>query len=647
MKLLRVTTIISSLSTIFVLFCTSPILAQLDSLYQVLAKAKSKEDTTLVNVYQQLSLYYNNRLSNMDSANFYTDKGLDLASKLNYGKGMARGNMIKSNMYNEKGEIGKAFSSIQKAYQLYIKLGIEREAGQALYGLGNIYLSAGDANNATKYFLEATQLLEKDKKNPALSAAYINLAIGLNKLERYKEAMDYHKKAIVICQKNKDLPREIFAMVNAVATLNNQKMYDSAFYYADQAYQKSTKIAFPIGIIRSLIQKMNIALLQNKHQEALVIGNEIVTQAEKYNQKGYLGTAYRKIAIAYDSLKQYDKALENAKKALILTKEFKVTGVNPLQEEGEAFEILAAIYKHQGNYAPALTHYQKAIALKDSASNKEKEFQNNALASLYETQRKEQEIITLNQQTQMQDLEIQQKNTLLLALGGGTLLLALVGFLFYKQKQLKDIQQLADLEQRLLRSRLNPHFWFNALTSVHALLLGEQNTRKTANYLTKIASVMRQSLESTYQDLIPIEEEKSFIESYLIIQQMRVDSKFDFEIHIDNNLEISELIIPSMLLQPFVENAIEHGFKNLQTQGKIDIYFEKTGNFLKIRIEDNGKGLGTVTDEKQSRHRSRALEITQERLALLKKKLKSAGHVSIENRQEQSGVRVSIELPLM
>jgi tetratricopeptide (TPR) repeat protein len=619
--------------------------AQVDSLHRLLAKAKVKEDTFLVDMYQQLSLFYNNKFNQVDSANFYTDKGLELATKIAYDKGIARGNMIKSNMYNEKGEIGKAFSAIKKAYDIYTRLGIDREAGQALYGLGTIYLSAGDVNSAVKYFLEASNLLEKDKKNPALSAAYINLGIGLSKLERNKEALDYYEKAIYICQQNKDLPREIMGLVNRVTPLSELNMLDSAWESAEQAYQKSKQINFSIGMIRSLIQKANVALSQKKYAQVLLFSNEIITLSEKYKQQGYWGNAYQKIAIAYDSLRQYDKALENAKKALFYTKEYHVGGANQLQDQAKTLEVLYGIYKHQNNYPLALEHYEKAIILKDSTANQERTFQNNALASLYETQKKEQEIVALNQQTQMQSLQLQQKNTLLIALSGVAILLFLIGFLFYRQRQLKAKQRLSDLEQRLLRSRLNPHFWFNALTSVHSLLLGEQNTRKTAQYLTKIATIMRQSLESTYQDLVPIEQEITFIENYLTIQQMRTDQKFDYEIKTNKDLEISEILIPSMLLQPFVENAIEHGFKNISYQGQITIYFEKKGNTLQISIEDNGKGIGTTTNEKESRHRSRALEITKERLSLLNKKQKNVANVSIENKKTENGVRVVILLP--
>jgi tetratricopeptide (TPR) repeat protein len=618
-----------------------------DSLHRLLAKQRAMPDTTLVNVYQQLSLYYNNKFTNIDSANYYTDQGLQLATKLNYEKGMARGNMIKSNMYNEKGEIGKAFSAIQTAYRIYLKLGIEREAGQALYGLGNVYLSAGDPENAIKSFLEASRLLEKDKKNPALSAAYINLAIALNRLERYAEALDYYRKAVAICQKNKDLPREIFALVNAVGSFNLTKNYDSAWHYADQAYQKSNKIAFPPGIIRSLIQKANVAIHQGNYQAALRLGEEILAQAGKYDQKGYWGNAHHKIAVAYDSLKQYNKALEHAKKALFFTKKFRVAGADPLEDEGKILVILAHIYKNQGNPALALSHYERYTSLKDSVLGKEKVTQMNALASLYETQKKEQEILALNQQAQMQEIQLEQKNTLLFSLTGGAGLLLLIGVLFYHQRRILNTQRLADLEQRLLRSRLNPHFWFNALTSVHSLLLDKQNLRQAAQFLTKIASIMRQSLESTYQDLIPVEEEITFLENYLAIQQMRTDNQLSFKILVDPNLPISELLMPSMLLQPFVENAIEHGLKKLQVPGEITISFGTTGSLLHLTVEDNGQGLGNPAHDQATSHRSRAMEITRERLALLQTKYKRPASLTIANREGQPGVRVSIMLPEM
>jgi LytS/YehU family sensor histidine kinase len=276
---------------------------------------------------------------------------------------------------------------------------------------------------------------------------------------------------------------------------------------------------------------------------------------------------------------------------------------------------------------------------------KEKVTQMNALASLYETQKKEQEILALNQQAQMQEIQLEQKNTLLFSLAGGAGLLLLIGILFYRQRRILNTQRLADLEQRLLRSRLNPHFWFNALTSVHSLLLDKQNLRQAAQFLTKIASIMRQSLESTYQDLIPVEEEIDFLENYLAIQQMRTDNQLIFNILVDPDLPISELLMPSMLLQPFVENAIEHGFKKLKTTGEIVISFGTTGGLLHLTVEDNGQGLGDPAHDQPTSHRSRAMEITRERLALLQTKYKRPASLTIANRAGQPGVRVSIVLP--
>ena len=120
------------------------------------------------------------------------------------------------------------------------------------------------------------------------------------------------------------------------------------------------------------------------------------------------------------------------------------------------------------------------------------------------------------------------------------------------------------------------------------------------------------------------------------------DDNVLYQFHIDNDLEVNELKLPGMLTQPFVENAIEHGFKDIDYIGKIDIYFEEKKQNVLITIEDNGKGVNVLETEKE--HKSRAMQIVKDRLYLFNKQHKSAAYYNIED-TNKTGFKIRIVLP--
>ncbi|MBK7666279.1 MAG: histidine kinase [Sphingobacteriaceae bacterium] len=143
------------------------------------------------------------------------------------------------------------------------------------------------------------------------------------------------------------------------------------------------------------------------------------------------------------------------------------------------------------------------------------------------------------------------------------ILVLFVIIFFYRQSVLKNKFKALETEQRLNRARMNPHFFFNALASIQTLSMDTENQSKVSLLISKFSKIMRQSLESTYDELATIEDEILFLSNYLDLQKTRFNNKFEYEIKVDENLAQDELKIPSMLLQPFLENSIEHGLRIL------------------------------------------------------------------------------------
>lgn len=205
---------------------------------------------------------------------------------------------------------------------------------------------------------------------------------------------------------------------------------------------------------------------------------------------------------------------------------------------------------------------------------------------------------------------------LLLYLGGAVFgfILLLVGFLYYGKQRLLKVQQqqqTAQLKLKTIRSQLNPHFMFNALSSIQNLM--NKNELLPANhYLSKFAGLTRKVLNNSEQEMISLQEEIQLTEDYLQMEQLRFG--FQYQLEIDPKIDTDNIEVPPLLLQPFIENAIKHGITLLKEKGKILITISLQGKNLSLKINDNGKGFDV---NEQGGKSSFGLKLSQERIALL------------------------------
>lgn len=218
-------------------------------------------------------------------------------------------------------------------------------------------------------------------------------------------------------------------------------------------------------------------------------------------------------------------------------------------------------------------------------------------------------------------------------------------YFYFRQKDLNNKKLILETEQRLNRARMNPHFFFNALASLQSFAINETDNMSIAENLSKFSYIMRETLENSYREYVTIHQEIDFLSEYLKLQTMRFPDKFDFKIQ---NLISSpdDVLIPSMIIQPFIENSIEHGFANIDYKGELSIVFKNIDHATVIELQDNGRGLNNQI-EKSKPYISRAKQIVTDRIYLLNLKLKSNAKFSIENDKNGKGVMVKIELPVI
>lgn len=242
----------------------------------------------------------------------------------------------------------------------------------------------------------------------------------------------------------------------------------------------------------------------------------------------------------------------------------------------------------------------------------------------------------------------------------GTLLLALIAGLVFgyvwrirsRERERAAVQQkLAKVELQALRAQMNPHFMFNTLSSIqHYITIND--TEPALRYLSKFAKLMRRIIENSKKAVISLKDEIDALELYLQLESLRFKDKFDYQIKVDKSVDPNYDMIPSMLIQPYVENAILHGLTRKEKDGLLTITLEREDNLILCQIEDNGIGRAASAEINKARvktHKSRGLSITQERLKILNTANNSPLSVEIidlaDEQGNASGTRVKIFIP--
>jgi LytS/YehU family sensor histidine kinase len=174
-------------------------------------------------------------------------------------------------------------------------------------------------------------------------------------------------------------------------------------------------------------------------------------------------------------------------------------------------------------------------------------------------------------------------------------------------------------------------------------MVRNNENEKAIKYLNKFARLLRTSLENSREDYVSVAEEIEALQDYISLQSIRFEGKFNYSLNAYDGYKDDEIKIPPMLLQPFVENAIYHGMKNITYKGVISIDISKTDRNLRCIITDNGSG---VAQDKVTNHKSLAINITRERLDIVSKETGSPALFEVSGRQDgQSGTTVTLVIP--
>lgn len=549
----------------------------------------------------------------------------------------ARGDEWIANEYLEESNFDTAEIYFRKAEKSYKQSGCSDSVFVSLYkNWAQLHYTKGDFGKAQEYSFKLLKAAEISGNPHEIGVSYTMVAQLFNQTGQADKGIVYSRKGVIFLERIKDTLKKSDLLAKLAkrylwhyqdtktsSSLDSSELFSYQLLHLARLTGRKSSISFAFSNLEG------IAWERGDLKKALVFldSSFLYTSSQNYD---VLGTNFFDKADIYIELKDYINAAKMADSSLHYRKL-----ANNRTYIAEVYDLIARIGKESGNYKKAYEYKEMARTIIDSVRNVEKAKEVSELERKYSQEKNEQKIKSLAQQ---------KRFYLLLAVAG---LLGLTALSFFiRQQSLKNKQRILETEQRLNRARMNPHFFFNALTSLQLYALEENDGKALATNISKFSHIMRETLESTYKEYVTIAQEKEFLEEYLGLQTIRNPQKFTYSITISQEIDADEIIIPSMILQPFVENSIEHGFAGIDYTGLVQIEFEKSGRDLDVRIIDNGKGLINGPRD-NNEHISRASQIIKDRIYLLNIKLKTKASFSIGNNSAGRGVAVLIRLPLL
>lgn len=574
---------------------------------------------------------------NFDTGNF--DSALVYVKKVKDGKGNicdAFYNNWMSQIHTLKNDYQKARIFLNEEFKILSKINCPERLARHYTNYSHFYNSINKHDSSIYVLVKSLELLEKANDKEEQVRVCLNIGAIFEELKQSEKSTPYIHKAVSIARQLKDTVSLAMSLTSLASSYVDRGVYSKRSDLLDSAYVaacEGLKYAWAKLNIYYILEVYNsignLFYYKKDLNQGISYSDSIISICPRepsfFNR--YLQLAFTIKSNCLYELKQYQASRQMADSALHFAIKFNAqTTIEPL-------ELIYKNSKELGDFSRALWAHEQIQSTNDSLFSLSK---NSAIAELegkYNQEKNERKIENLDQQ---------RKGYILISIS--ILLLAALVVIYLRQQNLKHKQSVLEAEQRLNRSRINPHFFFNVLSSLQFLAAKEEDKKKLVMHFFSFSKLMRQTLESTYDDYVNINDETEFITHYLNLQELKRAGLFTYRIEVAEGINKEQIKLPAMILQPFVENAIEHGFGEMETGGSIEIIFSERDRELLVEIKDNGKGV--TESKKESDHVSRATQITRDRLFLINRSKKTNARFTINANPDGRGTVVQIFLPL-
>ncbi|WP_289644191.1 tetratricopeptide repeat-containing sensor histidine kinase [Maribacter aestuarii] len=562
----------------------------------------------------------------------------------------------------------------------------------ALNQLGRAYRDVSEFSKALKLFQKAL-IVSEDANNTEFRVYSLNMiSVVFRRSDAIKSALDYSQEALELAETVENpsdgLKRSINVSLNSIGNIYQVlEQYDLAIDKFSQSMALESELGNKLGLAinhqnigecyeaqgkldlalnsfetslkfnKEINSKRGITICnysiahvlvhQGKTDEAIAILKKTLEEAKILGDQKIITSIYVNLGFAYIKNENYIDAEYNLNESLSLAKQYNLPA-----EIAESYKFLSELQIKKDNFEKGMKFYKEFKKYEEQiTSNLNLRYVNDMIVR-YESEKRTNQIETLAKENESVRQKLRKNRTMLLISGIALALLAGILYILYRQYQLNSEKKLLTLEQTMLRSQMNPHFLFNSLNSIKLYIINNEK-KNAVHYLNKFSKLVRKILEASSQREISLAEELETVELYMNIENIRFSNEINFKINIAAELDVHNIKIPSLILQPFLENALWHGLSLKEGEKNITLDVEKGQNgFINIAITDDGLGRDAAEKIKESKvlkRKSVGIDITKERLANFSRDYQNSFHVEIidlfDEKNKASGTKIVLHIP--
>ncbi|MEP5341903.1 MAG: histidine kinase [Algibacter sp.] len=530
-------------------------------------------------------------------------------------------------------DVRKASPYLNEALEYSKNLKNKQLTAKIFNSFSLLHRASGNELKALEFAIDAKKIIDiygtKQEKIIA-NSELLNSYINTGDFEKAIALAELNKKLVLSEPSSSNKARLFFDAGNVYKIVNN---YSEAKKNYSQAINICKEINFVPG---EMVMKVKLGLLfiaEKQYDRAILTFKETLKYYEKVKQPTRQGTSFLHLGKSYSLKGDSKKAIPELLNALFF---FEKTGAN-LFQKNEIQELLFYNYAILGESSKALKFKTQYKQLRDSIVSKNKTKLIEGLKVKYDTDKLLAEKEISKQNTLLLKQKVKLNKYFFLAITGLLIVLLVIGlflFLRYKNKQktfflaseLKETQkrlvvekQYRNSELKALNAQMNPHFIFNTLNSIQEyIVLNEKDL--ASSYLIKFSRLIRIYLEHSKENEVVLSEEIKALNIYLELEKNRFEDLLNYEISIAENIDLNSIKIPSLFIQPYVENALKHGLLHKKTDRKLSIIFTLNDNVLHCSIKDNGIGIEAskkLNAKRNPFHKSFATSTNEKRVRLL------------------------------
>ncbi|WP_127021453.1 tetratricopeptide repeat-containing sensor histidine kinase [Flagellimonas beolgyonensis] len=562
----------------------------------------------------------------------------------------------------------------------------------ALNQLGTMYRNTSQYQKAVDLHLDALAAAEK-ANNTELRVLSLNmLGVVYRRTDAIKTALDYNQRALELAESvdnpSVHIKRSINVALNGIGNLyQTLEQYDQAIVQFERALKLEEELGNKLGLAinhqnigNCLEEKGDLESALENYRKSLAYNEEIGSEYGTIICKNSLAQIYLKQDMPYAALVLLEPLLEASQRigdffitaSIFINTGWAHTKLGNFDQAHDfiskgldmainrnmpssilyGYQKLSELEYDRGDFKKAYEYYKKADENAAQISSATNLRYMNDIIERYETDKKNNQIAVLAKQNEIVRLRLKKNETTLLVSALIVGLISSILYILYRQYQSKNEKRVLTLEQKMLRSQMNPHFLFNSLNSIKLYIINNEQ-KNAVHYLNKFSKLVRKILEASSQREISLAEELETVELYMNIENIRFSNEIDFRVEVDEDINVDNVKIPSLTLQPFLENSLWHGLSPKEGEKKIHIHVKrKDKGHVSIEILDNGVGRTMAEANKENRvlkRKSVGIHITKERLANFAKDYQNNFDVDIvdlyDDNGKPNGTKVVLDIP--